>query len=109
MVLLPTQLRVFDGAVFLIAFFDIAEQGSFGHGVVGAELHRTLEHQVLQIVSQSGGFGRIVLATCSDGDVGLDAWFLLIDRQIHFQTVVEGIDTRLHQVARYGLILIILR
>ena len=107
MVFLPAQFGVGNSAIFLITLFDVVEQGTFGHGVVGAELHSALKHQVLQIVSQSGGFGRVVLTTRSDGDKCLNARFLLIDRQVNFQAVVEGVDARLHQVAGHGLVLVI--
>ena len=47
MVFLPAQFGVGNSAIFLIALFDVVEQGAFGHGVVGAELHSALKHQVL--------------------------------------------------------------
>ena len=108
MVLLLAGLGIRQSAVFLVALFDLVEQRCFGSHVVRAEMGGALKHQVLQIVRQTGGLCRIVLRTCTHGDIGLNTRTLRVHREIHLQTVVEGIDARLHQVARHRRILIIL-
>ena len=54
---------------------------------------------MLQIVCQTGRLGRVVLRTCTHSDVSLNARLLFVNREIDLQTVVEGIDARLHGVA----------
>ena len=52
-VFLLAQFGVFDEAVFLVSLLYLVEQRSLSLGVVSAELLGALEHQVLQIVSQT--------------------------------------------------------
>ena len=106
-VFLLAKFGVFDEAVFLVAAGNLVEQRFLGLGIVGAELLGTLKHQVLQIVSQTGGLGGVVLGTRAHGDVGLDARLLLVDGQIHFQSVVESVDAALHGIACNRLILVV--
>ena len=73
MVFLLAGLGIRQSAVFLVALFDLVEQGCFGSHVVRAEMGSALKHQVLQIVRQTGGLCRIVLRTCTHGDIGLNA------------------------------------
>ena len=58
---------------------DGVEQGFLGLVVLSAELCSALEHQMFQIMCQAGSLGGIVLRTGAHGDVGLDAWLLLVD------------------------------
>ena len=46
------------------------------------------KHQMLKIVSQSGGFGRVVLAAYAYSDIRLDARLVLVNGHIHLQSVV---------------------
>ena len=101
-------LRVGELAVGLVAGLDGVEQRLLCRIVRRAERCRALEHDVLQIVCQTGCLGRVVAASGAHGDVGLYARLLLVHRQIHFQAVVERVDACVHQVAADGLILVIL-
>ncbi len=60
--------------------FYPVQQGFFGGVVGGAELFGALEHKVFEVVSQTGGFGRVVLASDAHGDVGLDTGFVFVYR-----------------------------
>ena len=46
-------------------------------------------------ISQSGGLCRVVLRTGTHGNKCIQTGFLLVDTQVHFQTIVERVDTRL--------------
>ena len=48
------------GAIYLIQLFNLVEDGSLGGIVSSAELLAALEHQVFEIVCESGIVGRIV-------------------------------------------------
>ena len=106
-ILLPTQFRVGDEAILLVACLDIVQQRGFGLGVGDTKLISALEHQVFQIVSQTRCLGRVVLRSCTHSDEGLDARLLLVDGEIHLQTVVEGVNARLRHIALKGLILVV--
>ena len=92
MVFLFAQCGVGDQAVLLVAFFNLVEQRCFGLWIVRAEEFCAFEHQMLQIVSQTGGLCRVVLGAGAHGHVGLDARSLLVHAEIHFQSVVECVD-----------------
>ena len=63
---------------------------------------------MLQIVSQTSCFVRVVLTTCSHSYVSLDSWAVLIHAQIDLQSVVECVDTSLQRVTLITLVLIVL-
>ena len=52
---------ILDGAVLLVTLRDIVEQWLLCFRIISSELLCTLEHKVLQIVSQACRLGRIVL------------------------------------------------
>ena len=108
MILLPPQRGVADLTVLLVAGLYLVEIGLFGHGVGHTVLVGTFEHQVFQVVGQTGGFGGVVLRTGPYGDVSLDTWFLLVHGEIHGQAIVKFVDAGLHEVAFHHLIRIIL-
>ena len=54
------QRGVGDLAVLLIASLNLVEIGCLFHWVAGAKLLGSLEHEVLQVVGESGGLGRVV-------------------------------------------------
>ena len=85
-------------AVNLEELFDLVEQGLLGFVVARAELLGALEHQMFEIVGQTGRFARVVLAADFHGDVGFDARFCLIDAHIDFQSVIQRVDTGLERV-----------
>ena len=53
MIGLLTSLGIGELAISLITLFDLVEQRSLGSIVIGTELFCALEHQMLQIVSQT--------------------------------------------------------
>ena len=87
--------------------FDLIEHRFLGCEVRCAELLRPLEHQVFEIVRQSGGLGRVVLAAHVHGDVGLDARRLLVDAHIDFQPVVQGVDFGVQRIALHCFVLVL--
>ena len=105
---LASLLGVGHLAVALVALLYLVEVGLLLGVVGGAKLLGSLKHKVLQIVSQTGGLGWVVARTGAHGDVGLDAWLLLVYTQIHFQTIVKRVDATLHGVALHGLVLVVL-
>ena len=96
---------VLQGAVHLKETVDGREHRLLGLVVLGAELLGTLEHHVLEVVGEAGVVGGVVLAARPDGDIGLDAGFVLVDAHIHFQAVGKGVDLRLERISLHGLIL----
>ena len=94
--------------ISLITLFDLCEQRGLCLGVIRTKLFRALKHQVLQVVSQTCRFRRVILRTCTYSDECLDTRFLRVYREIYLQTVIEGIDARLHHIPRNSLILVIL-
>ena len=107
MVGLTAFLGVGQQAVGLIALLYLVQIGCLGDRVAHAELIRTLEHQVLQIVCQSGGLCGVVLRTGAHGDIRLYARLFLVHAQIHLQSVVQGVDACLCQVALHLFILVL--
>ena len=79
MILLLALFSVGDEAILFISCLYFVEQWCLGSRIVGAKFICTLEHQVLQIVSQTRGFRRIVLATCTNSNESLNTWLLLVD------------------------------
>ena len=98
--------RVGGDAVHFKELLDLVEQRLFGGIVGGTKLLGTLEHKVLEVVSQAGGFSRVVFTTYAHGDIGLDARFLVVFSHEHLQTVGKGVDFGLQRVALNGTILV---
>ena len=88
-------LRVGQGAIRLISSLYIVKQRTFSLRISHTEMVRTLEHKMLQIVSQPRSLSRVILRTCPHSYIRLQTRFLLIDRQIHLQSVLQRIDTGL--------------
>ena len=98
-------LRVLQGAVHFEQAVDGGEHRLFRFVVLRAELFRSLEHHVLQVVGEAGVIGRVVLSAGTDGDVGLDSGLVLVDGHVHGQAVGKGRNLRLERIALHGLIL----
>ncbi len=92
-------------AVNVIEPLDLVQHGLFGLEVGGAETGRALEHDVLEIVGQSGVVRRVVLSADPHGDIRLNPGNLFVYGHIDFQSVVQGVDFCPHGVSRNGLIL----
>ena len=56
---------------------------------------------MLQVMRQAGVVGRIVLPSHAEGDIRLDTGFVLVDRHIQLETVVQGVNLHLHRVSRH--------
>ena len=108
MVLLTTSLCVGQCAILLVESLDFVQVRLLGSGVGDTEATRSLEHQVLQIVSQTRSLCGVVLRTRTYCDVSLDTWFLVVNGEIYLQSVVEGVDACLQQVVIKRLILVVL-
>ena len=106
-VLLATKFRIADEAILLIAAFDVGQQRGFSIRIDGSETLCAFKHQVFQIVGETRRLCRIVLRTCTYGDISLYARFLGVHGKIYFQSVVEGIDAGLHQVALDDFVLVV--
>ena len=100
-------LRICLGPIFLEKAPDLVEHRLLRLIVRGSETLRTLEHQVLQIVGQARCLVRIILAADPHGYVSLQPGGLLIDSHIHLQTIVQGVDLRVHGIAFHGLVLVL--
>ena len=87
--------------------FNLVQQWLFHFVVLGAEVVGTLEHQVFEVVGQTGCFGGVVLTAYTHGDVGLDARRLLVDAHVHFQPVVQGVDACLKRVVGNSLVTVL--
>ena len=86
-------------AIDLEQLLNLVEHRLLGRIVLSTELLRTLEHQVLEVVSQAGGLRGVVLTTHTHSDIGLNTRFLLAYRHIDFQTVIQRVDTGLRGIA----------
>ena len=75
--------------------------------VGGSETLAALEHKVLEIVGETGGLVRVVLAADLHGDVGLQARCFLVDGHIYLQSVVKGVDLCLQRIPLDGLVLVL--
>ena len=104
-----TRNGVSQLAVSLETLLNLVQKRSLCFGIVRAVQLRSLEHDVLEIVSQSRRFSRVVSASRANGDVSIDTRCLLVHREINFQPVRQRVDACLHQVTGNGLILVILR
>ena len=93
-------------AIDLEEFLDLVEERFFLRIVRRSELFRALEHQVFEIVGETGGLLRVVLAADLHGDVRVDARLVLVDDHINLQTVVQSVDTGVRRVALDGFVLV---
>ena len=96
------QRRVGHLAVLFIASLDGVEQRFLGSIVAGAELFCALEHEVLEVVGQTGGLGGVVTRTGAHGDVSRDARRLRINTEEDFQAIAKRVALRGCGVARIG-------
>ena len=58
-------------------------------------------------MGQARGLSWVVFRTSTHSNKGLDARLFLIHTEIHFQTVVQRVDTRLGQVFVHTFILVL--
>ncbi len=100
-------LRVGRAAVDLEELFDLVEQRLLGGVVLRAEPLGALEHQMLEVVGQTGRLDRVILRAHPHGDIGLDARLLAVDRHVDLQSVVERVDAGLQRIARDALVLVL--
>ena len=96
-------------AIDLELLLNLVEQGLFKCVVLGAELLGTFEHQVLEVVGQTGGLGGVVLSAYAHSDVGLDARSLFVDGHVDLQSVVQCVDTSLQRIVGDTLVAVLLR
>ena len=93
-------------AVDLEEPFDLVEHGFLG-GVVGrSELFGSLEHQVFEVVCQTGRLGGVVLAADPHGDGRLDAGLLLHDAHVDLQAVWKRVNPGCQRIARHRFVLV---
>ena len=98
---------VFGLAVDFKQLFYFVEHGLFGFIVRGSVIRSSLEHQVFEIMGESGGFRRIVLASYVNGNVGLDSRRFLVYAHVHFETVVKGVDFGSERVSCHGIVFVL--
>ena len=84
--------------------FDLIEHRFFLFVILRAELLSPFKHQVFKIVRQTGRFGGIVLTTHANGDIRLNTRGLFIHSHIHFQAVIQSIDTGFQRIVRDRLV-----
>ncbi|CRH73021.1 Uncharacterised protein [Chlamydia trachomatis] len=85
-----------------IATLNLIEIGLLGTIVGGAKLLCAFKHEVFKIVGQTRGLGRVVAAAGAHGNHRLNAWLLLVDTQVNFQPIGQGVDARCRGVALHG-------
>ena len=98
--------RVFGLAVLFKKLLNLVQEGLFGGIIGGAEILGALEHKMLKVMGKSCGLGRIVLASHFDGNVGLNAGLLFVNRHKHLHTIVESVDFSPQRVVGHGFVLI---
>src|SRR5690606_37809489 len=64
------------------------------------EICGTLEHNVFQIVRETGIICRVVLAACLNSDLGLDSWLAFIAAEINLQSIFQGVNANIQQITR---------
>ena len=94
-------------AIDLEEGFDLVEKRFFRSIVGRSEVLRALEHQVLEIVGETGSLRRVVLSSYLYRDVGLDAGCLLVYAHVDLQAVVERIDLRSERIVFHSLVLVL--
>ena len=95
-------LGILHEAILLVAGLDGVEKGLLGGIVACAVLLGALEHQVLQVMGQTGGLGRIVARTGAHGDMGRDARALVVLAEEDLKAVAQGVTLCSHRVTRDG-------
>ena len=93
------------GAVHFIQVLDLGEDGLLGLVVGSAEHLGALEHQMLEVVGESGVVGRVVAPSRLHCDIGLDTGFFLVDGHVDLESVLEGVDLGLERVSLHGFVL----
>ena len=91
--------------VLLEQGLDFVKQRLLRCIIRGTELRGALEHKVLEVMGETCGLGRVILAPDLHCDVGLDARGLLVDGHEHFQTVVKGVNFGVLRIVLDGLVL----
>ena len=84
----------------------LVEHGLLGRIVGSSEALGALEHQVFEVVRESGGLGGVVLAADLDRDIGLDARSLPVHGHIEPESVVESVYFSLERISAHRLILL---
>ena len=84
--------------------FDLVKQRFFLFVVLRSKLFSTLKHQVFKIVCQPCSFSRIVFSAYADSNICLDTGGLLIHSHIHFQAIIQSIDTGFQRIIRDRLV-----
>ena len=103
-----TFFVVFCLAIDFVQGFDFVQFHFLAFPVGGAKFLATFEHHVLQVVGQAGGFFRVIFRTCTYGNVGLDAWCILVDAHEHLEAVFQRVLAYTEGVVGVGLVLILL-
>ena len=98
-------LRIRFGAINIVQSLNLVKERFLGRVIRCSEALGSLEHDMFQIVGQSGVVSRIVLSSVPDSYQGLEAGFFLIDSHIDFQAILKSIDFRVHRVALESLVL----
>ena len=98
-------LGIFDSTVFFVEALYLVEVWLFRFIVLCAELLGALEHEVLEVVGETGGLLGIVLASDAHCDEGLDTGLFLVDGHVDLEAVVKGVDFGIHGVARNFFVL----
>ena len=95
-------------AVSLETRADIVKQRLLLGIVACAEMRRALKHQMLEIVGETRRLRWVVTAAGTNGDVGLDARLILVNRQIDLHAIIQSVKARMHHVAINTLVRVIL-
>ena len=90
--------------IHLKKLFDLIKHRFFLFVILRAELLSSFKHQVFKIVCQTGRFGRIVFTSHANGNIRLNTWGLFIHSHIHFQAVIQSIDTGFQRIVRDRLV-----
>ena len=99
-------LRVGCLPVSFVESLDFVEHGLFRDVILGSELRCSLEHDVFEVVGESGGLSRVVLSAGSHGDGGLDSGLVVVDHEIDAESIVERADFHVPRVAFNALIVV---
>ena len=93
--------------VYFELLLDLVQQQFFGFIVLCSELFGSFEHQVFKIVSQPGGFGRVIFTTYTYGDIRLYAWLFFVDGHIDLQPIVKCVNTCFQRIVGHCLVAVI--